>query len=127
MIHSVRSFVVLHKKGFRLFDDHGRLLDVNRTPTIGMDFKLRTIQLDDKKIKIVLVDTAGQERFQIITTAHYPDAMGILVVYDVTNARSFANIKEWLMKIKKHAPQPVNTILIGRLCALSSLSLLCIK
>jgi len=49
---------------------------MNCTPTIGIDFKLRTIELDQKKIKLQLLDTAGQERFKTITTAHYRNAMG---------------------------------------------------
>jgi hypothetical protein len=50
---------------------------MNCTPTIGIDFKLRTIELDQKKIKLQLLDTAGQERFKTITTAHYRNAMGL--------------------------------------------------
>jgi len=87
--------------------------DMNCTPTIGIDFKLRTIELDSKKIKLQLLDTAGQERFKTITTAHYRNAMGILLVYDVTNEQSFNNIKEWLKNIEKHTSQPVDKILVG--------------
>lgn len=87
--------------------------DMNCTPTIGIDFKLRTIELDSKKIKLQLLDTAGQERFKTITTAHYRNAMGILLVYDITNDQSFRNIEEWLKNIEKHTSQPVNKILVG--------------
>jgi GTPase SAR1 family protein len=92
--------------------------DMNCTPTIGIDFKLRTIELDNKKIKLQLLDTAGQERFKTITTAHYRNAMGILLVYDITNEQSFKNIEEWLKNIEKHTSQPVNKILIGRAFAI---------
>jgi small GTP-binding protein len=90
---------------------------MNCTPTIGIDFKLRTIELDNKKIKLQLLDTAGQERFKTITTAHYRNAMGILLVYDITNEQSFKNIEEWLKNIEKHTSQPVNKILIGNDCS----------
>ena len=61
--------------------------------TIGIDFKIRTIELDGKRVKLQIWDTAGQERFRTITTAYYRGAMGILLVYDVTDERSFNSIK----------------------------------
>mmetsp|Transcript_27440 Transcript_27440/g.72437 ORF Transcript_27440/g.72437 Transcript_27440/m.72437 type:complete len:194 (-) Transcript_27440:65-646(-) len=76
--------------------------------------------MDNKKIKLQLLDTAGQERFKTITTAHYRNAMGILLVYDVTNEQSFRNIEEWLKNIEKHTSQPVNKILIGNKSDLAS-------
>lgn len=60
--------------------------------TIGIDFKIRTIELDGKRVKLQIWDTAGQERFRTITTAYYRGAMGILLVYDVTDERSFNSI-----------------------------------
>ncbi|KAF4306993.1 putative rab gtpase protein [Botryosphaeria dothidea] len=75
--------------------------------TIGIDFKIRTIELDGKRVKLQIWDTAGQERFRTITTAYYRGAMGILLVYDVTDERSFN---------KQHATEGVNKILIGNKC-----------
>ncbi|KAI6137059.1 rab-type small GTP-binding protein [Pisolithus sp. B1] len=71
--------------------------------TIGIDFKIRTIELDGKRIKLQIWDTAGQERFRTITTAYYRGAMGILLVYDVTDERSFNNIRTWHANIEQHA------------------------
>ncbi|KIO16620.1 hypothetical protein M407DRAFT_231220 [Tulasnella calospora MUT 4182] len=84
--------------------------------TIGIDFKIRTIELDGKRIKLQIWDTAGQERFRTITTAYYRGAMGILLVYDVTDERSFANIRTWHANIEAHASEGVNKILVGNKC-----------
>jgi len=81
--------------------------------TIGIDFKIRTIELDGKRIKLQIWDTAGQERFRTITTAYYRGAMGILLVYDVTDDRSFNNIRTWHANIEQHASEGVNKVLIG--------------
>jgi Ras-related protein Rab-8A len=81
--------------------------------TIGIDFKIRTIELDQKRIKLQIWDTAGQERFRTITTAYYRGAMGILLVYDVTDESSFNNIRNWIRNIEQHASDNVNKILIG--------------
>jgi Ras-related protein Rab-8A len=140
--------------------------------TIGIDFKIRTIELEGKRIKLQIVrrrsrrlehvpergtyfasspflpssqrqwDTAGQERFRTITTAYYRGAMGILLVYDVTDERSFnstlalspfspsrwfclpfridlsasIDIRTWHANVEQHASEGVNKILIGNKC-----------
>ncbi|KAG8044751.1 hypothetical protein GUJ93_ZPchr0079g2776 [Zizania palustris] len=81
--------------------------------TIGIDFKIRTIELYGKRTKLQIWDTAGQERFRTITTAYYRGAMGILLVYDVTDESSFNNIRNWIRNIEQHASDNVNKILIG--------------
>ncbi|KAI3846115.1 hypothetical protein MKW98_015484 [Papaver atlanticum] len=81
--------------------------------TIGIDFKIRTVELEGKRIKLQIWDTAGQERFRTITTAYYRGAMGILLVYDVTDESSFNNIKNWIKNIEQHASDNVNKILVG--------------
>jgi Ras-related protein Rab-8A len=84
--------------------------------TIGIDFKIKTIELDGKRIKLQIWDTAGQERFRTITTAYYRGAMGILLVYDVTDENSFRNINNWIRNIEQHAADNVDKILIGNKC-----------
>ncbi|XP_059295658.1 ras-related protein RABE1c-like [Lycium ferocissimum] len=83
----------------------------NFITTIGIDFKIRTIELEGKRIKLQIWDTAGQERFRTITTAYYRGAMGILLVYDVTDESSFNNITNWIRNIEQHASDNVNKIL----------------
>ncbi|KAF7990677.1 hypothetical protein HCN44_000482 [Aphidius gifuensis] len=86
----------------------------------GIDFKVRVIEIDEKKIKLQVWDTAGQERFKSITTAYYRGAHGIILVYDVTDEKSFENIKEWMRLIKTHASEDVEKILLGTKCDLEN-------
>jgi len=81
--------------------------------TIGVDFKIRTIELDGKTIKLQIWDTAGQERFRTISSTYYRGAHGIIVVYDITNLDSFNNVKRWLEEINKYARENVNKLLVG--------------
>mmetsp|Transcript_24374 Transcript_24374/g.26642 ORF Transcript_24374/g.26642 Transcript_24374/m.26642 type:complete len:205 (+) Transcript_24374:253-867(+) len=81
--------------------------------TIGIDFKIKNIQLDGKRIKLQIWDTAGQERFRTITTSYFRGAQGILLVYDVTDRNSFTSIRNWVAQIQMHADVNVNKILIG--------------
>ena len=83
---------------------------------LGIDFKIRTIELDGKKIKLQIWDTAGQERFRTITTAYYRGAMGIMLVYDITNEKSFDNIKNWIRNIEEHASADVEKMILGNKC-----------
>ena len=71
------------------------------------------MEIDGKRVKLQIWDTAGQERFRTITTAYYRGAMGILLVYDVSDEKSFENVRGWMRNIEQHASSSVNKILIG--------------
>ncbi|KAJ8755944.1 hypothetical protein K2173_024489 [Erythroxylum novogranatense] len=88
--------------------------------TIGVDFKIRTVEQDGKTIKLQIWDTAGQERFRTITSSYYRGAHGIIIVYDVTDEESFSNVKTWLAEIDKFATDNVNKLLVGNKCDLTS-------
>lgn len=81
--------------------------------TIGIDFKIRTIESKGKKIKLQVWDTAGQERFRTITTAYYRGAMGIVLIYDVTDARTFENVENWFQTVTQHANDDAQIFLVG--------------
>lgn len=81
--------------------------------TIGVDFKMKSIYLDKKALRLQIWDTAGQERFQTITCNYYHGAQGIFVVYDITDRESFNSVKMWMGEIKKYAQPNVIKILVG--------------
>ena len=85
-------------------------------PTIGIDFRIKTVLLRNKRIKLQIWDTAGQERYDTMTTSCYRGAVGIILVYDITNYTSFNNIPKWLKAIQEHANEGVEKMLIGNRC-----------
>ena len=106
--------------------------DDNFVPTIGVDFvikkilifnkfllqKLKTLEVNGKKVKLQIWDTAGQERFKNITASYYRGGNGVLVVYDITDRDSFENLNSWLIEIEKNANKNVYKLLIGNKCDL---------
>ena len=82
-------------------------------PTIGVDFKIKTLEIDQKKVKLQIWDTAGQERFKNIISSYYRGVHGILLIYDVTEKDSFKNLNNWLIEIEKNANKNVVKVLIG--------------
>ena len=82
--------------------------------TIGLDYRLKTLILEEQKIvKIQLCDTAGQDKFRAITRNYYKGASGIILIFDVTNIKSYENIKKWINEIKEEISEKVSIVLIG--------------
>ena len=88
-------------------------------PTIGVDFKVKTLEINNKKVKMQIWDTAGQERFRTVVSTYFRGAHGILLLYDVTNKDSFKNLENWLIEIEKNSSDKVLKILVGNKCDLS--------
>ena len=80
--------------------------------TMGVDFKIKTLKINNKYIKLQLWDTAGQERFKTLTRSYYRGSHGIIIVFDITNRDSFNNIRNWLYEINNHSENICN-ILVG--------------
>ncbi|EZA61592.1 Ras-related protein Rab-35, partial [Ooceraea biroi] len=80
--------------------------------TIGVDFKIQTVEVDGERVKLQIWDTAGQERFRTITSTYYRGTHGVIVVYDVTSGDTFANVKRWLHEIEQNC-DVVNRVLVG--------------
>ena len=81
--------------------------------TIAIDFKLKTINVDNSKIKLQIWDTAGQERFKGMTTSFFRGSDGIIISYSVADENSFKRINDWMNDIKIHAPNDVQVILVA--------------
>ncbi|GMH67044.1 hypothetical protein TL16_g04576 [Triparma laevis f. inornata] len=81
--------------------------------TIGIDFKIKNVEVGGKRVKLQVWDTAGQERFRTITKAYYKGAQGILMVFDVSNEDSFVNVTNWMEQIKDNASLGVKIILLA--------------
>jgi Ras-related protein Rab-1A len=81
--------------------------------TIGVDFRFKTIPVENKTIKLQIWDTAGQERFRTITSAYYRGADGIIIVYDICDRDSFTNVDEWHNEVNRYVNESTCKILIG--------------
>ena len=82
-------------------------------PTIGVDFKVKTLDIGEKRVKMQIWDTAGQERFRNVVATYFRGSNGILLIYDITSRESFKNLESWLIEIEKNASENVLKILIG--------------
>lgn len=81
--------------------------------TIGVDFRFRTVKIENKTVKLQIWDTAGQERFRTITSAYYRGADGIIMVYDVTSQESFDHVNDWLKEVNRYASEGTCKLLVG--------------
>ena len=75
----------------------------NHMATVGVDFIVRTIEVDNQLIKLQVWDTAGQERFRSVTSAYYRGAMGAIVCYDSLDENSFRNSEQWMTEFQTKA------------------------
>lgn len=74
-------------------------LEDDAAATIGVDFKMQSLCVDGKWCKLSIWDTAGQERYRTLTSSYYRGAQGVILVYDVTDARSFEELPLWLKEL----------------------------
>ena len=87
--------------------------------TIGVDFRFKTMVVNNKVAKIQIWDPAGQERYRSITTAYYRGAAAIIICCDCTNKESFNNINNWIEEIGKYTDKDsVDKIVLMNKCDL---------
>jgi len=84
--------------------------------TIGVDFKVKHLEMNGKRVKLTIWDTAGQERFRTLTSSYYRGAHGVVLVYDVTRTDTFENLQQWLKEVNLYSPnngESVMKLLVG--------------
>mmetsp|Transcript_28845 Transcript_28845/g.40617 ORF Transcript_28845/g.40617 Transcript_28845/m.40617 type:complete len:211 (-) Transcript_28845:568-1200(-) len=81
--------------------------------TIGVDFKFRTLKIDDSIVKLQIWDTAGQERFRTLTSAYYRGANGVMLAFDVTDLNSFKTVEKWISDIRVYSPDQTPIVLVA--------------
>ncbi|XP_074171389.1 ras-related protein Rab-19-like [Rhinolophus sinicus] len=87
--------------------------------TIGVDFTIRSLEFDGKKVKMQVWDTAGLERFRSITQICYRKVDGAIIAYDITQKSTFKSVPSWIDEIKKHGAENLVIMLIGNKSDLS--------
>ncbi|XP_029778498.1 ras-related protein Rab-19 [Suricata suricatta] len=84
--------------------------------TIGVDFTVRSLEIDGKKVKMQVWDTAGQERFRTITQSYYRSAHAAIIAYDLTRRPTFESVPHWIREIEKYGAANLVIMLIGNKC-----------
>ncbi|XP_053121141.1 sperm axonemal maintenance protein CFAP97D1 isoform X2 [Hemicordylus capensis] len=84
-----------------------------RSPTIGVDFKVKKTVVGDLPVQLAIWDTAGQERFRTLTPSYYRGAQGVILVYDVTRRETFLGLENWLRELEMYTREKVVKILVG--------------
>lgn len=92
--------------------------DSDHLSTIGVDFKIKNMIIDDKLLKMQVWDTAGQERFKTITASYYRNIVGAIYIYDVSNEKSFDNIARWHNDVTDKNEEKIISILLAHKCEL---------
>lgn len=87
--------------------------DIESKTTLGVEFFTKDVIINHTNIKVQLWDTAGQERYKSIVTSYYRGAIGIILVYDISNRTSFNNLIFWLQQIETYCPNNIKILIIG--------------
>jgi small GTP-binding protein len=95
------------------------LFSENTTMTIGVDFRIKDLMVDEKRVKLQIWDSAGQERFRNIGSSYYRNCSGIIIVYDVTRRSSFDKVTEWISEVRRHVLN-VPLIIVGNKCDMNT-------
>ena len=87
--------------------------DPESKATVGVEFGTKNFKIENNIVKVQIWDTAGQERYRSITNAYYKGAKGALLVYDITNKKSFDNLDKWISDLKINGDEKISIVLLG--------------
>ncbi|KAK8882821.1 hypothetical protein M9Y10_045464 [Tritrichomonas musculus] len=87
--------------------------------TIGVEFDSTVIEVDGQQVKLQIWDTAGQERFRSIAKAYFRNAVGVILVFDITERKTFDDVNMWLNDVHSLCDPTAVCILIGNKADLS--------
>ncbi|CAD8092283.1 unnamed protein product [Paramecium primaurelia] len=99
----------------------------NEQPTVGIDFISKTLQVDNKSVRLQLWDTAGQERFRSLIPSYIRDSQAAIICYDITNEKSFQNLPRWIEDVKEERGDEVLIYILGNKIDLESERLISTK
>tara|TARA_Y100000590_G_scaffold343714_2_gene392827 strand:+ start:28278 stop:28919 length:642 start_codon:yes stop_codon:yes gene_type:complete len=86
--------------------------------TIGVDFFIKNLMINNKLVKIQLWDTAGQEQYANLIKSYFTNCTVALIVYDITNRSTFNKVDYWLKTFKMNYNEDRPCVLIGTKCDL---------
>ncbi|XP_027577895.1 EF-hand calcium-binding domain-containing protein 4B [Pipra filicauda] len=81
--------------------------------TVGVDYNVKTVTVDNTQVALQLWDTAGQERYRSITKQFFRKADGVIVMYDITAKDTFTAVRQWLISIEEATGEDVPVLLLG--------------
>ncbi|ELR47996.1 EF-hand calcium-binding domain-containing protein 4B [Bos mutus] len=95
----------------------GRFCDGRFSPgsaaTVGIDYRVKTVRVDDSRVAVQLWDTAGQERYRCITQQFFRKADGVVVMYDLTARQSFLDVRQWLSSVEEAVGDRIPVLLLA--------------
>ena len=87
--------------------------DSSGIATCGVDVKCKYVTYENIKIRLDIWDTAGQERFRGLAKNYFRGSNGFILVYDITNKKSFEKLKGWMNDAKEKMEPNSKMIVIG--------------
>ena len=89
--------------------------------TVGIDFQVKILTINNIKIKIQIWDTAGEERYRVVAKNYFNTSDGFIIMYDITNRESFDSVSNWVEQIKESTPNYKKSVIFGNKSDLNKL------